>query len=69
MKSKAVLSSDAEHVAAVTAALKENQGYCPCKLDKTEETKCMCKEFRDILNSGLSGTCHCGLYTAVIQED
>ena len=39
-------------------ALKENDGYCPCRLEKTPETKCMCKEFLE----QESGPCHCGLY-------
>lgn len=30
-----------------------------CSLEKNEDTKCMCKEFREMA----SGTCHCGLYT------
>ena len=34
-------------------------GFCPCSLEKNEDTKCMCKEFREMA----SGTCHCGLYT------
>lgn len=32
--------------------------YCPCRIDHTPDTKCMCKEFRDMEE----GTCHCGLY-------
>ena len=38
--------------------VKNNQGYCPCKLLKNEDTKCMCKEFRE----QEKGVCHCGLY-------
>lgn len=38
--------------------LKDNNGYCPCKLVKNADTKCMCKEFRDMEE----GECHCGLY-------
>lgn len=40
-------------------ALKDNNGFCPCAIEKNEDTKCMCKEFREMA----SGTCHCGLYT------
>lgn len=43
-------------------ALKRNGGYCPCKLEKSEDNKCICKEF---LNSKTSGSCHCGLYEKV----
>lgn len=39
--------------------LKENGGYCPCRIEQTPDTKCMCKEFREQTNTG---TCHCGLY-------
>ncbi len=45
----------------IRAKLKANQGYCPCKLIKNADTKCMCKEF---LNGPL-GTCHCGLYIKI----
>ena len=51
------LSEDKEHVELIKAALKENGGYCPCMTTKTPDTKCMCKEFREMK----SGTCHCGL--------
>lgn len=33
--------------------------YCPCSVERTDDTVCMCKEFREMK----SGTCHCGLYT------
>ncbi len=36
-----------------------NDGYCPCRIQKTEDTKCMCKDFRESTELGL---CHCGLY-------
>lgn len=44
--------------ATIKKAIKKNQGYCPCKIFKTQDTKCMCKEFR--LQE--SGYCECGLY-------
>lgn len=42
----------------ILAAIKKNQGYCPCKIEKTPDTKCMCKDFIE----GPLGYCHCGLY-------
>ena len=42
----------------IREALKENDNYCPCRIEKTDDTKCMCKEFRE----QESGECHCGLY-------
>lgn len=39
--------------------IKENDGYRPCRFEKTPDTKCRCKEFRETLN------CICGLYVKV----
>ncbi len=61
--SKIKLNPDAEVVKAVKAGLKEKDGYCPCRLERTPDTKCMCKEFRDQINDpNFEGFCHCYLY-------
>lgn len=39
-----------------------NDGYCPCAVFHTEDTKCMCKEFREQKEPG---PCHCGRYEKV----
>lgn len=52
------VTQDKELENAIRKALKDNDGYCPCRVQKTEDTKCMCKEFREQIN----GECHCGLY-------
>lgn len=52
------VSDDLELVAEIRQKLKENDYYCPCRIEKTDDTKCMCKEFRE----QESGECHCGLY-------
>ncbi len=49
---------DKEFVHEIRQKLKQNNGYCPCILIKTPDTKCPCKEFRKME----SGICHCGLY-------
>lgn len=49
---------DKQVVEEIRQKLKENNGYCPCRLKQTPETKCMCKEFLE----QESGECHCGLY-------
>ena len=56
------LNPNQKYVKEIRRQLKENSGYCPCSLLKSEDTKCMCKEFREME----SGMCHCGLY---IKED
>lgn len=58
---KIVTNPDTEYVKEVKKQLKSNSGYCPCKLEKTKDTKCMCKEFRE----QESGMCHCGLYIKI----
>jgi ferredoxin-thioredoxin reductase catalytic subunit len=56
------LNPDKDTVNEIKAKLKENNGYCPCRISKTADTKCMCKEFRDMIKNGENGMCHCGLY-------
>lgn len=55
------VNSDKELVARIRERLKENGGYCPCRLVQNEETKCICKEFRE----QEEGMCHCGLYIKI----
>ena len=43
----------------ISEAVKLNDGYCPCLLEKSEETKCMCKDFRDSQDTDF---CHCGRF-------
>ncbi len=54
---------DKEVVNAIRQGLKTTGGYCPCRIEKTEENKCMCKEFREqIKDDNFEGYCHCMLY-------
>lgn len=62
---KIELNPDIELVKEIKKKLKENSGYCPCRLDKTKDTKCMCKEFRDQISRNEQGYCYCGLYNAI----
>lgn len=43
--------------------IEDNDGYCPCSIERTPETKCQCKDFWEMTE----GTCHCGLYTKRLQ--
>ena len=61
--SKVRLNENAEIVASVKEGLKKKGGYCPCRLEISEDTKCMCKEFREqIADPEFEGYCHCMLY-------
>lgn len=54
---------DREVVAAVRQGLKQTGGYCPCRLERTPDTRCICSEFRAQINDPqFEGFCHCMLY-------
>ena len=52
------LNPNKKIVEDIRAKIKANDGYCPCALIKTPETKCICQNF----HNQKSGKCHCGLY-------
>ena len=57
------LNEDQEMVKLVRDGLKRTGGYCPCRLERTEENKCICREFREqIADPEFKGYCHCMLY-------
>ena len=69
-KPKISLNPDPEIVKTVKEGLKQKGGYCPCRLARTEENKCMCKEFRDqIADPDYEGFCHCMLYYKSYEEE
>ena len=59
-----VKTNNKEWALKIEKSLRENDGYCPCRVMKTEDTKCMCKEFRE---QTVSGYCHCGLYYKEVE--
>ena len=63
-----VVTPDKEYAAEMKKKIKENNGHCPCKVEKTPDTKCMCKEFRDQIERNEPGVCHCGLYFAERED-
>ena len=56
---KIIQNPNKEEVNYIKEKIQENDGYCPCQLEKNEATKCICKKF---LNQKEVGWCHCGLY-------
>ena len=57
------LNPDTEVVKTIREGLKKKNGHCPCVLEVSEDTKCMCKEFREqIADPEFEGYCHCMLY-------
>lgn len=60
---KVKLNDNSEIVKMVQEGLASKGGYCPCSMEDSEETKCICKEFRDQIDDPeYTGYCHCMLY-------
>lgn len=51
-------TDDIELREEIEKALIDNNGYCPCRIERIPENRCMCKDFRE----QKEGVCHCGLY-------
>ena len=57
------LNEDKEMVARIREGLKKRGGYCPGRIEKTEDNKCICREFKEqIADPEFEGYCHCMLY-------
>ena len=66
---KIKLNPNQEIVNTIREGLKRTGGYCPCRRDRTEATKCMCQEFKDqIADPDYEGYCHCMLYYKSLQD-
>ncbi len=60
---KIKLNPNKEIVDTIREGLKKKDGYCPCRLEKKPEYKCMCEEFRkQCEDPNFEGYCHCMLY-------
>ena len=60
---KISLNPDENIVRTVREGLERTGGYCPCRLERTPDNKCMCREFREqIKDPDFEGYCHCMLY-------
>lgn len=56
---------DFMHRKTIESAIAKNDGYCCCALEKTDDTKCMCRDFREQKQYGF---CHCGRYYKVLNS-
>ncbi len=60
---KVRLNADPEVVKRIKEGLKAKDGYCPCRVGKKDEYKCICEEFKkQIADADFEGYCHCLLY-------
>ena len=57
------LNDNKEIVNEIRKGLKHTGGYCPCRVERSDETKCICREFKEqIADPDFEGYCHCMLY-------
>ena len=60
---KVRFNEDEEVVRTIKEGLKRTGGYCPCRMTRTSENRCMCQEFKSqIADPDFEGYCHCMLY-------
>lgn len=60
---KITLNPNKEIADLVKEGLKKTGGYCPCRRERTDDFKCICKEFREQIDDPeFEGFCHCMLY-------
>ena len=60
---KVILNPDDKVVQMINEGLKRTGGYCPCKVKRIPENKCMYEEFRNqIKDPNFEGFCHWRLY-------
>lgn len=58
-KFKIFSNPDKSTLELVAEAIKSNDGYCCCAIDKIDDNKCICKNFKETDEAGF---CHCGRY-------
>lgn len=57
------LNTNQEIVNKIKEGLKATGGYCPCRIERITENKCICEEFKkQIQDPEFEGYCHCMLY-------
>lgn len=68
-KYKIVLNDDLALIAECNRQLQETRGYCPCAIEWNEDTKCICRAFKESLTKGEEIECNCGKYKIIKVED
>lgn len=59
--SRLILTKNKDKALKVINAIYKNNGYCPCRIIKSDDSKCPCKEMIE------KNKCHCGLYDEEIN--
>jgi hypothetical protein len=60
----------------ITKAVEKNGYYCPCLINKSDDTICSCRDFResflteeDVNNGKFELFCHCKRFKKVLKEE
>lgn len=56
------LTEDKEKIGLIISGLKRKNGYCLCKVERSDENKCPCLEYRE------TNHCHCELYKTIYGQ-
>jgi hypothetical protein len=59
---KIIPNQDVKQYEKITQAVKDNDGYCPCLVERSPATKCVCEEFKE---QETEGACHCGRFIKI----
>lgn len=62
MKLKIINNPNRTEYKEVTQDVMNNDGFCPCMTVKNQDTKCMCKEFKE---QNHEGYCRCGRFMKI----
>lgn len=57
------LNPNSEHVNMIVEGLQKKERFCPCRVQKTEENICCCKDFIE------NGHCCCKLWEKVEESE
>lgn len=59
---KIIPNPDTDKYADVTVSVFNNGGFCPCAIEKNDDTKCPCKDFCE---QETEGFCECGRFKKI----
>ena len=62
---RVTVNPDKKKVEEIRTQIKANNGQSAGAIAFNEDNKCICKEFREQIERGEAGECHCGLYVII----
>ena len=56
------VNPNTEYAEKIRQKIRENGKHCPCQIPPGDDTICICKSFKEQMERGEKGWCHCHLY-------